>query len=83
VASLVDLRDNMYRRPHLYNVNVYGVAVLLNACIGAGVRSFVYVSSSSAVLDGRARPWPHNEAAYEDVRLEDVPTHYGRSKRYR
>ena len=81
IASLVDLRDNVYRRTRLYDINVRGTAMLLNACIRNGVRAFVYLSSGSVVTDLNPRPAQRTEAGYAHVKLEDLPTHYAKSKK--
>ena len=81
LASLVDLRDNVYRRHRLYDVNVRGTAVLLNACIREGVGRFVYLGSATAVFDNKPRP-TRDESAFADVTVDSLRTHYAKTKLY-
>ena len=81
VASLIELRDHKYRGHRLYDVNVRGAMNVINACIRTGVTRLVYTSSTATVMDGR-EPADWSEASFEDVRIEDLPCLYAKTKRY-
>ena len=82
IASLVDLRDNIYRRHRLYDINVSALAVLLNGCIRRGVTRFVYLGSAAAIIGRTQRPRPLSDERVADVEVYDISNHYGKSKAY-
>jgi UDP-glucuronate 4-epimerase len=59
LAALAGVRPSLAQAPRYMRVNVEGTAVLLSACRAAGVRRFVFASSSSVY--GAHSPVPFRE----------------------
>ncbi|HUZ18475.1 MAG TPA: NAD-dependent epimerase/dehydratase family protein [Spirochaetia bacterium] len=61
-----------------HEVNVEGTRLLLDACLGAGVRRFLFTSSMDVVVDGRVPIVDGDESLHYPKRLPADP--YSRSK---
>lgn len=65
-------------REQAFAVNVTGTRAVVDACRAAGVRRFVYTSSTSAIFDGRDLIDAKEDAPY--VQESNVQSYYGLSK---
>ena len=79
LAAVVELRSTPVHWRVMHRVNALGTAAVVNACLTAGVRRMVYLSSSTTVQGPGMPATPTTEEQYAAMNIRPI-TLYGRTK---